>query len=216
MAARINTHTNTSTNTNTNTNTNHTERTEHTEQTEISVLLIDDDDTFRERLARSLRQRGLSVRTASNGPDGIALAKQDSPEVAVVDLRMPVMNGLDVVAALRENDQTTRILVLTGYGNIPTAMAAGRLGAAEYLQKPVDMPALLAAILGDKINHTNIDVKADLHADDAAIPSLARVEWEHMQRILHDCGGNISETARRLGMHRRTLQRKLQKHPPTV
>ena len=173
-----------------------------------SVLLVDDEEIFRERLARALRDRGYEVRTAPDGDAGIALATQDSPELAVVDLRMPGRSGLEVVQALKAIDPTTKVVVLTGYGSIATAVDAMRLGATHYLSKPADADEILAAFArGD----TPVDVAS---ARDVPAPSLARAEWEHINRVLSDCQGNISEAARRLGLHRRSLQRKLQKHPP--
>jgi two-component system response regulator RegA len=171
-----------------------------------SILLVDDDLTLRERLARALRERGFDVRTAGSADEAMALVKADSPELAVLDLRMPGRSGLDLLRDMREHDPATRVLVLTGYGSIATAVEATKLGAIGYLPKPVDADELLAAFAREGV------------ATDAPgrfeTPSLARAEWEHIQRVLADCGGNISEAARRLGIHRRSLQRKLQKYPP--
>ena len=173
-----------------------------------ALLLVDDDAVLRERLARAFRERGYEVRTAAGYDDALALAREESPEHAVVDLRMPGRSGLELVAALKELDASTRILVLTGYGSISTAVDAIRLGAINYVPKPADADDLIAAF-----------EKAD--APDPGrqtrgyrAPSLARAEWEHIQRVLSDCGGNISEAARRLGIHRRSLQRKLAKLAP--
>lgn len=168
-----------------------------------SFLVADDDEVFRERIARALRARGFEVREASGVADACALASQDSPELALVDLRMPDGSGLEVVRELHRLDATTRIVVLTGYGSIATALEAVRLGAVHYLTKPADVDQILAAF---DPGGTEGDVPAET-------PSLARVEWEHINRVLTDCGGNISEAARVLGIHRRSLQRKLQKFP---
>lgn len=172
-----------------------------------SVLLVDDDEVFRLRLARALTDRGYQVRTAPDADQAAALARVESPELAVVDLRMPGRSGLELVRDLVAIDATTRVLVLTGYGSIATAVDAMRLGACHYLAKPVDADELLAAF--EQASRPIGEV-----AEALAAPSLARAEWEHIQRVLSDCGGNISEAARRLGMHRRSLQRKLQKYPP--
>ena len=168
-----------------------------------SVLLVDDDDVFRERLGRAFAERGFDVRMARDFDEAVAAARDDSTELAVVDLRMPGRGGLELVRELRAIDDTTRIVVLTGYGSIATAVDAMRLGAVSYVPKPADVDDLLLAFEGGRGP-----------SPDAPAPSLARAEWEHIQRVLSDCGGNISEAARRLGIHRRSLQRKLQKHPP--
>ncbi len=171
-----------------------------------SILLVDDDVTLRERLARALRERGFDVRTAGSADEAMEQVRADSPEMAVLDLRMPGRSGLDLLREMREHDPSTRILVLTGYGSIATAVEATKLGAEGYLPKPVDADELLAAF-----------ARSGAHPapDRIETPSLARAEWEHIQRVLVDCGGNISEAARRLGIHRRSLQRKLQKYPPS-
>jgi two-component system, response regulator RegA len=172
-----------------------------------TILLVDDDDTFRRRLARALAERGFVVREARDGESALASARDESPELALVDLRMPGPSGLDVVKALHALDASTKIVVLTGYGSIATALDAVRLGATHYLTKPADVEEILAAFArGDG----DAPVEAALSFE---APSLARVEWEHIQRVLHDCEGNISEAARRLGIHRRSLQRKLSKNP---
>jgi two-component system response regulator RegA len=175
---------------------------------EASLLIADDDHVLRERLARAFRERGFDVRTAEHYDAAIALARQDSPEMAVVDLRMPGRSGLELVRDLKALDPATRIVVLTGYGSIATAIEAMRIGATYYLAKPADADDVLAAFeRGDA-------PPLDGAETDYAPPSLARAEWEHINRVVSDCGGNISEAARRLGIHRRSLQRKLQKYPP--
>lgn len=172
-----------------------------------TLLLVDDEAVFRERLARAFRGRGFEVGTAGSYEEALALATRESPEVAVVDLRMPGRGGLELVRALHALDCSTRIIVLTGYGSIATAVEAVKLGAFNYLPKPADVDDLLLAF-------TRGPGKAAQVTEDFQPPSLARAEWEHIQRVLTDCGGNISEAARRLGLHRRSLQRKLQKYPP--
>jgi len=176
-------------------------------ETPCSVLVVDDDDIFRSSLARAFADRGFQVRAASDARSALELAQEDSPEWAVVDLRMPEIGGLELVRALKKLDDTTQIVVLTSYGSIATALEAVRLGALHYLMKPADVDDLLAAF-----------ARADRGLDDAPtppenVPSLARLEWEHINRVLTDCGGNVSQAARLLGIHRRSLQRKLLKHP---
>lgn len=170
-----------------------------------SLLLVDDDATFCQVLAEALEARGFAVRVAHDVPSALAVAQEDPPEYAVVDLRMPGPSGLELIAQLKRLDENTRIVVLTGYASIATAVEAVKLGAVYYLAKPADADEIVAALQRD--------------AGDASVPvanrplSVARLEWEHIQKVLTECGGNISETARRLGMHRRTLQRKLAKRP---
>ena len=173
-----------------------------------SLLIVDDDDTLRERLARALEKRGYDVQAAMNYEDAMAVARKESPEFAVVDLKMPGKSGLELVRDLHEIDAATRVVVLTGYGSIATAVDAVRLGAVNYLSKPADADDIVAAF--------ERGTKPALQAGDTdyKAPSLARVEWEHINRVLADCGGNVSEAARRLGIHRRSLQRKLQKYAP--
>lgn len=171
----------------------------------IRMLVVDDDAAFRDRLVRALVARGYEARGAGSASEALTIAKAFHPSRVTVDLKMPGQGGLDVIKSLADLDPKIQIVVLTGYGSIPTAMEAVRRGAMDYLNKPADAEQILAAFEKDKATQ---EAAAD------ATPSLARVEWEHMQRILHDTGGNISETARRLGIHRRSLQRKLAKFPP--
>jgi two-component system, response regulator RegA len=173
-----------------------------------TMLLVDDDDVFRSRLARAMTDRGFEVRTATNADEGAMLAREDSPELAVVDLRMPGRSGLELVRDLKAIDPATKVVVLTGYGSIATATEAMRLGATHYLPKPADADEVLAAFRKDEVPPLEA-IETNTKA-----PSLARAEWEHINRVLTDAGGNISEAARRLGIHRRSLQRKLQKYPP--
>jgi len=173
-----------------------------------SLLIVDDDPVFRERLSRAFQDRGYEVRVANGFEPAVALAREESPEVALVDLRMPGRSGLELVRELHGIDSATRIIVLTGYGSIATAIEAMRLGAAYYLSKPADADDVLAALARSDAP------PLEAAPADHAVPSLARAEWEHINRVLADCAGNISEAARRLGIHRRSLQRKLQKYPP--
>ena len=173
-----------------------------------SILIVDDDEVYRTRLARAFVDRGYEVRTAHDHDSGLALATVESPEFAVVDLKMPGKSGLELVKALKEIDPATKTVVLTGYGSIATAIDAVRLGAAYYLSKPADADDIVASFARGEappLEPPDHDYRA---------PSLARAEWEHINRVLSDAGGNISEAARRLGIHRRSLQRKLQKYPP--
>jgi two-component system response regulator RegA len=170
-----------------------------------SLLLVDDDAIYRNRLAQALESRGFAVRTASGVAQALEQAKADPAEHAVVDLRLEDGSGMDVLKGLLEQAPSTRIVVLTGYGSIATALEAVRLGAAHYLTKPVDADDILAAF----------GKNPEARAEPTGAPSLAMVEWEHLQRVLADCKGNLSEAARRLGMHRRSLQRKVaRKRPP--
>jgi two-component system response regulator RegA len=174
-----------------------------------SILVVDDDETFRTRLVRAFQARGFEAQGAKDGESAVLLARAESPEYAVVDLRMPGISGLDVVRELKSIDATTNIVVLTGYGSIATALEAVRLGATHYLTKPADVDDILAAF--DRAR--NPPTESAPLPERAAVPSLARAEWEHINRVLTDCGGNISQAARLLGLHRRSLQRKLSKYP---
>jgi two-component system response regulator RegA len=176
------------------------------EELSASILVVDDDETFRKRLARAFAERGLDVRSAGSFDEAVASARADSPQFAVVDLKMPGRSGLELTRELTAIDPTTKIVVLTGYGSIATAVEAMRRGATSYLPKPADADEILAAFRDEPPATTGSDFPA---------PSLARAEWEHIQRVLADCGGNISEAARRLGLHRRSLQLKLRKYPPS-
>ena len=170
-----------------------------------TILVVEDDDGFRNILVRALEARGYDVRGVADAASALALAREDSPEMAVVDLRLNDDSGLDVVRELKAIDAATAIVVLTGYGSIATALESIRLGAVHYLTKPTDPDRILAAF-----EH---GLAAGPRPGAPETPSLARVEWEHMHRVLTDCDGNISEAARTLGMHRKSLQRKLSKRP---
>ncbi|MBA2663792.1 MAG: response regulator [Bradymonadaceae bacterium] len=179
-----------------------------TEHDGHSVLIVDDDAIFRDRLARAFGDRGFDVRKACDYDEAMAKARLESPEWAIVDLKMPGKSGLEVVRDLLTVDPQTKIVVLTGYGSIATAIDAVRLGALNYLQKPADIDDIIAAFSRGEA----APMEGAQHEYQA--PSLARAEWEHINRVLADCSGNISEAARRLDIHRRTLQRKLEKYPP--
>jgi len=170
------------------------------------VLIVEDDDALRERLARAFASRGLDVRQAPNAAEAETIARDDPPEMVVLDLRMPDGSGLDLIPKLLQIDPNTRIVVLTGYGSVATAIEAVRRGATHYLTKPADADEILAAFdRGSSASNSTLPLEP---------MSLDRVEWEHINRVLMDCQGNISEAARVLRLHRRSLQRKLAKHPP--
>jgi len=171
----------------------------------MRILIVDDDEPFRLALRNAFLRRGYEVSLAGTPEEADAAAREALPNYAVVDLRMPGGSGLEVVRSLRALPKPPAVVVLTGYGTIGTAVEAVRLGAINYLNKPADADEIEAALLGKRAPPPTGEV-----------PSLDRQEWEYLNRILADCSGNISEAARRLKMHRRTLQRKLQKHPPKV
>lgn len=173
-----------------------------------SILIADDDNVYRKRLARAFVDRGYDVREAGSYEEALEQAKIDSPEMAVVDLRMPGRSGLELVRDLKGADPMTKIVVVTGYGSISTAVEAMRLEATYFLPKPVDADEILQAFTKAEAPPLTVSTP------DLPAPSLARAEYEHIQRVLSDCLGNVSEAARRLGMHRRSLQRKLSKLPP--
>ena len=170
-----------------------------------SLLIVEDDKSFLQRLARAMESRGFTVTTAESVAEGLTQLETASPAFAVVDMRLDDGNGLDVISALKRRRPDARAIILTGYGNIATAVNAVKLGAVDYLSKPVDADDVVAALLaieGRKAEPPENPMSAD------------RVRWEHIQRIYELCGRNVSETARRLNMHRRTLQRILAKRAP--
>ena len=172
---------------------------------ERSLLIVEDDKSFLQRLARAMETRGFAVSTAESVADGLLQVEKAPPAFAVVDMRLADGNGLDVISAMKKRRPDARAIILTGYGNIATAVNAVKLGAVDYLAKPVDADDVAAALLAvdsRKIEPPENPMSAD------------RVRWEHIQRIYELCGRNVSETARRLNMHRRTLQRILAKRAP--
>jgi len=171
------------------------------------VLLIDDDEVFVRVLARALGARGFTVATAGNRASALAAARELRPDHAVLDLKLGEENGLALIPELLELQPELRILLLTGYASIATAVEAIKRGAWDYLAKPVDADQVVQALRGG--GHAGDEAAAPVFA----APPLKRLEWEHIQRVLAECEGNISEAARRLGLHRRTLQRKLSKRP---
>ncbi|CVI19607.1 two-component transcriptional regulator RegR, Fis family [Agrobacterium fabacearum CFBP 5771] len=170
-----------------------------------SLLIVDDDGPFLRRLARAMETRGFIVDTAETVSEGIARSKAAPPKYAVVDLRLTDGNGLEVIEAIRQYRDDTQIVVLTGYGNIATAVTAVKLGALDYLAKPADADDVFNALTQRKGEKTEVP-ENPMSAD--------RVRWEHIQRVYEMCERNVSETARRLNMHRRTLQRILAKRAP--
>ena len=170
-----------------------------------NLLIVDDDAPFRERLAKAMRGRGFEVNTADSVQSGAEIVKKTKPCFAVFDLRLKDGSGLDLVDCIQENIEGARVIILTGYGNIATAVAAVKAGAVDYLAKPIDADQVEAALL----------VKGDRLPPPPKNPMSAdRVRWEHIQRVYEQCNRNVSETARRLNMHRRTLQRILAKRAP--
>ncbi|MEO1617082.1 MAG: response regulator [Planctomycetota bacterium] len=173
-----------------------------------SILLVDDTLILRDRLAMAMRQRGFRVQTAANYDEAVEVFRHQPTDLAVLDLRMPGRSGLDLLRRLLQLHPSARIIILSGFGSIPASIDAVRAGAVNFLAKPADADDILAAFVrGDEPSVPSGEVSFPA-------PSLARNEWEHIHRVLSDCGGNISEAARRLGIHRRSLQRKLRKRAP--
>ena len=170
-----------------------------------TLLLVDDDEPFLRRLAKAMEKRGFAVETAGSVAAGKAIATARPPAYAVVDLRLQDGNGLDVVEVLRDKREEARVVVLTGYGAIATAVAAVKIGATDYLSKPADADAIVQVL---------VTTQGDLPPPPENPMSADRVRWEHIQRVYELCDRNVSETARRLNMHRRTLQRILAKRSP--
>jgi two-component system response regulator RegA len=172
---------------------------------DMSLLLVDDDKAFLTRLGRAMEARGYFVRTVDNVADGLVAIAERPPAFAVIDMRLQDGNGMDVISELKRVRPDARGIVLTGYGNIATAVTAVKLGAFDYLAKPADADEIHAALTSTSVE------KAELPE---SLMSADRVRWEHIQRVYELCGRNVSETARRLNMHRRTLQRILAKRAP--
>ncbi len=173
-----------------------------------NILLVDDEDFFRERLSRAFERRGYATSNASCYEEAMVIIRKEQPGMAVVDLKMPGQNGLLLVKDALSIAPELKIVVLTGYGSIATATDAIRLGAVSSLAKPADIDEILTAFSSDH------GVELEDPDEEILAPSLARVEWEHIQRVLTDCDDNISNAAKKLGIHRRTLQRKLYKYAP--
>lgn len=174
-------------------------------QVKNTLLVVDDDKPFLNRLVRAMELRGFDVRSAESVAEGIQEIRANPPAYAVIDMRLEDGNGLDVVQMLHELRPDSRVVVLTGYGNITTAVAAVKMGAVDYLAKPADADDVYTALMATE----------EMHAPPPENPMSAdRVRWEHIQRIYELCDRNVSETARKLNMHRRTLQRILAKRAP--
>ena len=170
-----------------------------------SILVVDDDEVLRMRLEKSFLRRGLVVHVASDFDSAIEQIRQHSPHLAVLDLKMPGKSGLQLLQEIKSLSPQTKVVILTGYGSITNAVEAVKLGATNYVTKPADADDVLLAF-DEKVS--------DAVEPEFPPPSLASAQWEHIQRVLADCGGNISEAARRLDIPRRTLQRKLKKNAP--
>ena len=169
------------------------------------LLIVEDDKPFQTRMVRAMESRGFDVLAADSVAEALAHVESGAPDYAVVDMRLGDGNGLDVVAAIRKVQPESRVIVLTGYGNIATAVTAVKLGAIDYLAKPADADEIFAALVRDPEGKVEVP-ENPMSAD--------RVRWEHIQRVYEACDRNVSETARRLNMHRRTLQRILAKRAP--
>ncbi|MCP3140612.1 response regulator transcription factor [Pyxidicoccus xibeiensis] len=176
-------------------------------ETQPTVLVVDDDEPYRERLVRAFGRKGFVAHGAASTKEALGRARELRPGYAVIDLRLQDGSGLDLVRELKAVDARTTMVVLTGYGSIATAVEAVRRGATHYLAKPADVDDILLAFAGATLP------EGEAAAKEHEVPSLARAEWEHIQRVLADCGGNISQAARLLRIQRRSLQRKLAKHP---
>jgi len=180
-----------------------------THPTAQSILLVDDSVVLRDRLAQAFRERGYRVEVAGNYDEALSVFQQHPTDLAVVDLRMPGKPGLALVPQLKKMRPECLVLILSGFGSISTAIDAVRLGATNFLPKPADAEDILTAFArGDAA------VEIPQAEEEIPVPTLAQAEWEHIHRVLADCSGNISEAARRLGIHRRSLQRKLRKRAP--
>lgn len=176
-----------------------------------SIIVVDDTFVFRDRLGLAFSQRGFRVELAGDYDEAIAKFASNPTDLAVIDLRMPGRSGLDLLTAIQRIHPETRVVILSGFGSIATAIDAVRMGATNFLSKPADVDDILNAFVrGDQ----PCVAASTSDGNDFPVPSLARAEWEHIHRVLSDCGGNISEAARRLGIHRRSLQRKLRKRAP--
>lgn len=172
------------------------------------ILVVDDDNRFRERLVRALEARGCLVLAAGSIPAARALCASSELAGAILDLRLGDSSGLELLPELLARDPSMPVVLLTGFGSIATALEAVRLGARDYLTKPVEPDQVIAVLRGQRpTRETSKEVPGE-------VPTLDRVEWEHIQRVLAGCGGNISQAARMLGIDRRSLQRKLAKYPP--
>ena len=179
---------------------------------QTTILVVDDDDILRSRLEKAFTKRGLAVLTAASQKEALEIAAREKPQMAVLDIKMPDNEGLQLLKELRKVSPDTKAVILTGYGSIANAVQAVKVGAVNYVTKPADADQVLNALgfhVGPAAKVEEADGSPELHP-----PSLAEAQWEHIHRVLSDCGGNISEAARRLDIPRRTLQRKLKKMAP--
>ena len=174
-----------------------------------SILLVDDSFVLRDRLAEAFQERGFRVEVAGSCDEGVAVFRSNPTELAVVDLRMPGRTGLTIISDLKAIRPDVQVVILSGFGSIATAIDAIRLGAANFLPKPADADDILNAF-----KRSGTEVELPESNESIPVPTLAQAEWEHIHRVLADCDQNISEAARRLGIHRRSLQRKLRKRAP--
>ncbi|MFY7873858.1 MAG: response regulator transcription factor [Pirellula sp.] len=174
-----------------------------------SILLVDDSFVLRDRLAEAFQERGFRVAVAGTCDEAVEVFRAAPTDLAVVDLRMPGRTGLSVIADLKAIHENVQVLILSGFGSIATAIDAIRLGAVNFLPKPADADDILSAFI-----RGGTEVEVPVTDDQIPVPTLAQAEWEHIHRVLADCNNNISEAARRLGIHRRSLQRKLRKRAP--
>ena len=174
-----------------------------------SIMLVDDSFVLRDRLAEAFRERGFRVEVAASCDEGVEVFRANPTELAVVDLRMPGRTGLTIIADLKAIRPDVQVVILSGFGSIATAIDAIRLGAANFLPKPADADDILNAF-----KRSGTEVELPESNESIPVPTLAQAEWEHIHRVLADCDQNISEAARRLGIHRRSLQRKLRKRAP--
>ncbi|MCU0716904.1 MAG: response regulator [Pirellula sp.] len=179
------------------------------ENSSQSILLVDDSFVLRDRLAEAFQERGFRVEVAGNCDEGVEVFRRNPTDLAVVDLRMPGRTGLTVIADLKNIKPDVQVLILSGFGSIATAIDAIKLGAANFLPKPADADDILSAF-----KRGGSEVEVTESNEEIPVPTLAQAEWEHIHRVLADCDQNISEAARRLGIHRRSLQRKLRKRAP--
>jgi two-component system response regulator RegA len=175
--------------------------------TNSTILVLDDDAAFRDRLARALSARHYQVLTAADASEALRAVKHHGPDLILLDLRLGTESGLDVLPALRAANPAGCMIMLTGYGSIATAVKAVQAGAADYLTKPVTVEQILNCWQRLKAGNSTSPLATD------CTPSLDEIQWDHIQRVLSDCGGNISQAAEALGLHRRSLQRKLAKRP---
>jgi two-component system response regulator RegA len=174
-----------------------------------SIMLVDDSTILRDRLAEAFQERGFRVTVASTCDEAVDKYQREPTELAVVDLRMPGRPGLTLIQDLKAINPEVQVLILSGFGSISTAIDAIKLGAVNFLPKPADVDDILTAF-----KRGGSEVEMPESDDEIPVPTLAQAEWEHIHRVLADCNNNISEAARRLGIHRRSLQRKLRKRAP--